>query len=44
MYTLRFPFTLPPGQAIHVTEKSAANGNLNLTLTKEDRLYELWGR
>jgi hypothetical protein len=41
MYTLRFPFTLPPGQAIHVTEKSAAIGDLNLTLTKEDRLYIL---
>jgi hypothetical protein len=41
MYTLRFPFALPPEKAISVTEQSSTIGVLNLTLTKKGSLYIL---
>lgn len=39
MYTLRFPFSLPPGREIHVTEESGEIGDLIFSLTKQDGFY-----
>jgi hypothetical protein len=41
MYTLRFPFRLPPGQEITPTDKSIITGNLEFSLKREDRFYIL---
>jgi hypothetical protein len=39
MYTLRFPFSLPPGREIGVTEKSGELDGLTFSLKKQDRFY-----
>ena len=41
MYTLRFPFELPLGQRIDVTEQSSQLGALTFYLKKQDRYYVL---
>jgi len=41
MFTLRYPFSLPPGQEIAVTEESTNVGDLNFSLKRQDRLYIL---
>lgn len=39
MYTLRYPFSLPIGKEIKVTEESANYDHLNFTLNKQGRFY-----
>jgi len=39
MYTLRFPFSLPPGREIRVTEESGEIDDLTFSLKKQDRFY-----
>lgn len=39
MYTLRFPFSLPPGREIHVTQESGELDGLTFLLKKQDRFY-----
>jgi len=39
MYTLRFPFTLPPGREIAVTPVSDDLDGLTLLLNKRDSFY-----
>lgn len=39
MYTLRFPFSLPPGREIGVTEKCGELDGLTFSLKKQDRFY-----
>lgn len=41
MYTLRYPFQLPPGREIAVTEESRNIGDLNITLKKQNPFYVL---
>jgi hypothetical protein len=41
IYTLRFPFSLPPGQEIAVTEQTAEIDGLTCLLKKQDRFYVL---
>jgi hypothetical protein len=41
MYTLRFPFTLPPGREIAVAETPGELDGLEYRLSKQDRLYVL---
>jgi hypothetical protein len=41
MFTLRFPFDLPPGREISVTEESTSVGDLSFALKREDRFYVL---
>ncbi len=41
MYTLRYPFGLPPGQEIAVTEESTSVGDLSFALKRQDRFYVL---
>lgn len=41
MYTLRFPFTLPAGREIAITETSGELDGLEYRLSKQDRLYVL---
>ncbi len=39
MYTLRFPFSLPPGREIGVTQESGELDGLTFSLKKQDRFY-----
>lgn len=39
MYTLRFPFTLPPSMEIGVTEENGELDDLTFSLKKQDRFY-----
>ncbi len=39
MYTLRYPFSLPPGREISVTEESKNVGGLNFSLKRQDQFY-----
>jgi len=39
MYTLRFPFSLPPGQEIALTERSGELGSLGFSFKRQDRFY-----
>jgi hypothetical protein len=39
MYTLRFPFSLPPGREIRITEKYGELDGLNYSFKKQDRFY-----
>lgn len=39
MYTLRFPFSLPPGREIRVTQASGVLDGLTFSLKKQDRFY-----
>jgi hypothetical protein len=39
MYTLRFPFSLPSGREIRVTEESGEIDDLTFSLKKQDRFY-----
>jgi hypothetical protein len=41
MYTLRFPFTLPPGREIAVAETPGELDGLEYRLSKQDRFYVL---
>lgn len=41
MYTLRFPFCLPPGQEIAVTDQAIEFGNIAIFLTKQGCHYVL---
>jgi hypothetical protein len=41
MYTLRFPFRLPPGQEIAVNEEVIELGDLKFSLERNNRLYIL---
>src|ERR1035437_3145385 len=41
MYTIRFPFTLPPGREIAVAETPGELDGLEYRLSKQDRLYVL---
>lgn len=41
MYTLRFPFDLPPGREIAITEESTSVGDFSFALKRQDRFYVL---
>jgi hypothetical protein len=41
MYTLRYPFSLPPGREIAVTDESANVGGISFALKKQDSFYVL---
>lgn len=42
MYTLRFPFRLPPGREINIIDDSTSINDLNVSLTKEGKYYVIY--